>query len=1106
MNNRFFNLSRITGVTLVMVLVALVSGVLLWWLGPHWQLTRQQQGLYWLLLNALVCGVLGVWRYRKQSEPEAVGEQTNSASASDPQASDTRDILTEIRDYLKHRYGLNWRNKVRFVVIAGHHRTANLAVPGIADAGWLEANNVVAVWGGSLLSGADNARIAVLRKLKRCAVSAIVLVYDGELRQAMQGDLIVRQLNERYKKLGWRVPLYLWEVQKSDWPQEGRATQPVGCLFAPHTTPPELVETLKSLPNTLTEPGVQQGLANHAHDFLLRLGWHLRNGMAERFHALAVSLLTGPYAVPLRGVMFSPPVYPKGGTDKQRWLPDNSWTAILDDLPGLKMQRAGMAWERTLYQAVLVVLGLTCAGVLFSWYTNRHEITDAQQLAATARDEHQNTDKRLGALDELQREMERLQYRSQHGVPWYSRFGQSQNDDLLARLWPEYARSALSLLRDATAARLRDTLIAWNALPADSDQRAKLSRDAYNWLKALLMLSRPEKMDANFFTSTVMTLWPRRDGVAPGVWQYEGPRQLAFMAQNLPAHPDWKMAADPQLVSATRSALLRLIGQRNAEAALYQKMLTQVSHNYADMRLSDMTGDTDAARLFTTDEVVPGMFTRQAWDDAIQPAIDKVVSERRDEIDWVLSDNKHPVTADISPEDLRARLTERYFTDYAGAWLDFLNSIRWQNAATLSDAIDQLTLLADVRQSPLVALMNTLNTQGRAGQQREALSDSLVKSAKNLLNSDDAKAIDQQAGVRGPLDAAFGPVLSLMDTKSGDNSLSLQTFLTRVTRVRLKLQQVTGAADPQAMMQALAQTVFQGKSVDITDTRDYGSLVAAGLGQEWSGFGQAVFVQPMEQAWQQVLSPTAQSINTQWQQAIVNDWQQDFNDRYPFSPDKQSEASLPLLSQYLRNDTGRITQFVKTSLNGVLRKEGRHWVPDAIASQGLHFNPDFITALNQLSELADVVFTGGDASVHFQLMGKPARDVMQTSLFLDQQKLDYRNQVESWQPFVWPDSQWKPRTTLTWTSVNTGERIYADYPGSWGFIRLLDKAQVTAADNSTYILSWKAPDAERLNVMLRTEAGAGPLAMLRLKGFRLPQQVFVDAGEGNAFSGESASE
>lgn len=1085
---------RPSGATLFTLVSGVLSAGVVWLLGKHYGLSPAQMGLVWLGVQALLTAVMAGYRLYQQREPKSEDDRQNTARQG---KLSTPAYITELRDYLKYHYGLNWRRKVRFVVICGSPNQADLAVPGITEAEWLEANNVVAVWGGSLLSGADSARIAVLRKFKRCAVSAIVLVYDGELRQAMQGDLIVRQLNERYKNLGWRVPLYLWEVQKSDWPQEGRETQPVGCLLAPHSTPQALEETLKALPDRLTAPGVLQGLGNHTYHFLLRLGWQLRNGMAERFHALAVSLLTGPYAVPLSGVMFSPPVYPKDGIDKQRWLPDNSWTGILDDLPSLKIQRAGMAWERTLYKAALLVLGLTCAGVLLSWRVNRHEILDAQQLAATARDKHQSMDERIIALDSLQREMERLQYRSQHGVPWYSRFGQSQNDDLLARLWSEYARSALPLLRDATASRLRDTLEEWDALPIDSEQRTKLSRDAYSWLKAYLMLSRPEKMDAGYFTSTVMTLWSRRDGVAPGVWLYQGPRQLTFLAQNLPSHPDWKIAADPQRVAATRSALLRLIGQRNAESALYQKMLVQVSHNYADMRLTDMTGDTDASRLFTTDEVVPGMFTRQAWDEAVQSAIDRVVSERRDEIDWVLTDSKPQAASTISPEALKARLTERYFTDYAGAWLDFLNSIRWQRAATLSDAIDQLTVLADVRQSPLVALMNTLNIQGRAGQSQEALSDSLVKSAQNLLHSDNAQAIDQQAGPHGPLDPIFSPVLALIGKQNnGSDSLSLQTFLTRVTRVRLKLQQVTGAADPQAMMQELAQTVFQGKSVDVTDTRDYGSLVAASLGLQWSGFGQALFVQPMEQAWQQVLDPTADSINSQWQQTIVSDWEHDFNDRWPFAPGKQSDASLPLLAQYLRNDTGRISQFVKTSLNGVLHKEGRRWVPDAISSQGLHFNPEFLDTLNVLSELADEVFTGGDASAHFQLMGKPARDVMQTTLYLDQQMLDYHNQMERWQPFVWPDSQWKPRTTLTWTSINTGERIYADYPGSWGLIRLLDKAQVRAADNSTYVLSWKTPDGGTLNMMMRTDVGEGPLALLKLKGFSLPQQVFIDAAEG----------
>ncbi len=107
--------------------------------------------------------------------------------------------------------------------------------------------------------------------------------------------------------------------------------------------------------------------------------------------------------------------------------------------------------------------------------------------------------------------------------------------------------------------------------------------------------------------------------------------------------------------------------------------------------------------------------------------------------------------------------------------------------------------------------------------------------------------------------------------------------------MRLRLQQVTNATDPQAMTRLLAQTVFQGKAVDLTETRDYGSLVAAGLGQQWSGFGQTLFVRPMEQAWQQVLTPAAESLNAQWRSAVVEDWNSAFGGRYPFK-NTSSEA------------------------------------------------------------------------------------------------------------------------------------------------------------------------------------------------------------------------
>lgn len=533
-----------------------------------------------------------------------------------------------------------------------------------------------------------------------------------------------------------------------------------------------------------------------------------------------------------------------------------------------------------------------------------------------------------------------------------------------------------------------------------------------------------------------------------------------------------------------------------------QQVSTRDYSNFADVSLEDMTSGTDARRLFTTDEVVPGMFTRQAWEGGIQQAIDKAASSRREEIDWVLSDSRKTVSTDLSPEALKARLTRRYFTDFAGSWLNFLNSLRLNPATNIADVTDQLTLISDVRQSPLIALMNTLAWQGQAGQQREGLSDSLIKSAKDLVGGKDKPVIDQSAaGPQGPLDDTFGPLLQLMGKNTGsnvmsaDSTLSLQTYLTRITRVRLRLQQVANASDPQEMMQTLAQTVFQGKSVDLTDTQQYGSLISASLGEEWSGFGNTLFVQPLTQAWETVLLPSATSLNDKWRRSVVANWHTAFDGRFPFAASK-SDASLPMLAEFVRKDSGRIERFLTTELNGVLHKEGSHWVPDKVNSHGLVFNPAFLRAINQLSQLSDILFTDGSQGISFELQARPAPEVVETQLTIDGQKLRYFNQMVDWQTFRWPGETYKPGTLLTWTTVNAGTRLFGDYSGTWGFIRWLEQGKRHPLDRSQWMMSFSAPDGRTLQWVLRSQLESGPLALLALRGLTLPDQIFtVDAAE-----------
>ena len=1009
--------------------------------------------------------------------------------------------LPELCDHLRDRYGFFWRRKVRLLLVIGEPAQIDAIAPTLAEQHWLEGQGTVLLWGGSAQATLDQSFPAQWAGLSRWrALDGVVWALDKT--QAADDALMgagVRQLQRLARGLSWQLPLYLWQVCDSKWSQDTRKAQPVGCLLPARFD----AQALQGRLNSLLEPLRREGLAQinnvMGHDFLLRLSRDLQGeGIARWRHTLAP--LTGEFArgVPLRGLWFSLPV-PRTSHDlKHDWPVVPVWRGVLDDKTA-NGSRLGWSAPRVSYVLVLGLAVVWGSGLLLSFVSNRVQIAQVHASLA-ALQQSGSGDEQLSALNDLVRELARLDYRAAHGAPWYQRFGLNQSQALLDTLWPRYVEANNRLIRDPAAANLQRQLNALINLPPGSEQRIERAQDAYEQLKAYLMMARPQKADATFLTNALGSAEPVRDGVSPGLWQGLAPNLWRFYGEHLAAHPDWAIKTDSRLVAQIRQVLLSQLGQRNAQATLYQQALDVAANQYPELSLQQMVGETDALMLFSTDASVPGVFTRQAWEGQVRQAIDDIAEARREEIDWVLSDNQADIAAELTPDVLKEHLTELYFQDYASAWLDFLNSLRWNQANRLGDVIDQLTLMTDVRQSPLIALMNTLAYQGQAGTRSQALADSLIKSAQQLIAKDKVPVIDQRAQVpRSPLDATFGPLLTLLgkdpEGKADNDRLSLQAFLTRVTRVRLKLQQVSNAPDPQEMTQALAQTVFQGKSVDLTDTQSYGSLVAASLGAEWSGVGHTLFVQPLDQAWQRVLQPSAAGLNSQWQRAVVTDWQGAFAGRYPFA-DTGSDSSLPMLGQMIRADSGRIEQFLQRQLNGVLRKEGSRWVADPRHSQGLHFNPQFLAAINQLSHLADVIYTDGGMGLSFELQGKPVRDVVQTTFILNGSQHQYFNQKELWQRFSWPGRSDHPGASLSWTSIHTGERLFGDYQGTWGLIRLLEKARITPLDDgdSRYRMVLKAPDGLNLTWNLRTELGAGPLALLKLRNFTLPPQIFLGDG------------
>ncbi|MEP8671064.1 ImcF-related family protein [Enterobacter hormaechei] len=1050
----------------------------------------------WLTEKAFdFAGKSGLYFHWGQKKAQLVAPVTNTIASEEE---DDEPVFSEdaVSEHLRFRYGRRWHRKVRLLLVTGNPDDVQKAAPGLCHDLWQEGDGNVLIYGGDAQSLPDEIFLSKLKRLRPGKpVDGIVQVMStSALPTDTERDAFLRCRQKADHLLGWQAPVWLWLTDKATGAQQDAETAATGVIFGPEGTVKEAGEAFTTLSQRLQKAGMAQILNNPADFGLLRLSSLLRQELKASLTVLLSGLMQGSAAWRLRGVMFSPELAVAGTVPNTH--PDTpTWKAVIDDCEAVSARKLGFGWLKMLRLILLSLMVLWGAGTLLSLIVNRTQIYQAQETARQAADTALPLAERLHNQLVLQQSIARLQHREATGAPWYTRFGLNQDSDMLTALWPLYAKNNAQLMRDATADHLRQQLNAFVQLPPASDARAQGTQRTYDVLKSYLMLARPDKADADWLAKSVLAAWPKRRNVPDGAWQEMAPKLLGFYAQNLPAHPEWKIKPDAELIGTVRQILLKQIGQRNAESGLYQDMLKRVASNWPDLTLADMTGDTDASTVFGTEEVVPGMFTRQAWEEQVQDAIEEVVKTRRDEIDWVLTDKTHQPGSDVSPEALKSRLTERYFTDFGNAWLNMVNSIQWHEAASLSDAIAQLNLIGDVRQSPLVALMNTLAWQGKTGEKGEALADSIVDSAKKLVGrkKNVKQFIEQAQGPRGPLDDVFGPLTGFMEGKEGtgrNGNLSFQSWLARVTQVRLKLQQVTSAPDPQAMSQMLAQTVFQGKAIDLTDTRDYSSLVAASLGQEWSGFGQSLFVQPLDLAWRQVLTPAAESLNTRWQTTIVDQWNKAFAGRYPFKA-TGSDASLPLLAQFLRGDSGRIATFLKTSLGGILHQEGNRWVVDPSASQGMEVSPDFLRAINQLAELSDIVFAQGDAGVHFELMARPSRDVARMQLTLDEQNLDFFNQMESWQSFTWPGNTYYPGVSLRWRSVNSGMQLYTSNQGNWGFIRLLDKALITPLDASRTQLVWITPDGNPLKFVMRSELGDGPLALLKLQGFTLPETIFT---------------
>lgn len=1100
-----------------------------------------------IVLHAILLG-FGVYALAGSVFRKEAGESTKAAK---PLKRDAR--LQRVYEELRVSHGWLWRRRLRWLLVNGQDEHVDQVAPGLKQSGILHVGEVILVHASPDKIVADKWLNQIRQLRRRRPVDGIVHITDAQPDAELPRTLssITTALGWA-APVTFLHPVEAMGSKPERFEPVG-AFMPDASRREAHVASDTLPNLLYTLEQDTADAGIHMCTRQFGVTWLLEISEYVgeRSGrIVEGVRALAAS---NWLRAPLAGVMFAPvfpgaPVVPTpvpdgDETQDESTPPANEkkedtetiavtreqppallpvWQKIAASTLDYRGRRTRLYWPNLLAACVMLGAIAWTVALLVSGIGNQALMRDAQTTANTALAAKPGTPQALRAQLALQKQIDTLEYRQRHGAPWYLRAGLSRNDELLDALWQPYQTVAARNLQQPIAQALETQLAALSQIRADEQQDHDAQQHAYNRLKAYLMLATPAHADASFLKAQLLEVLSAPADMRAGEWLDTSQQLAGFWTDHLKAHPGWRINASMPLIAQMRSTLVNQIGLAGSDDVLYDRVLEAARGKYADISLATLLAGADARGLFTTTQTVPGIFTRAAWEGVIERAIDDAAKEQHVEGDWVLTDPAakgattgavesaenaahSAVDAKREADDLRKRLRARYFTEYASAWASMLNSFRWVPATSFSAVIDQLTRLTDAQTSPLIAVMKSVQYQGEAGRPSQALSDTLVRKAKGMFGGDDS---DQtQTPEANPLDRSFGPLLALLgdanpsigNGKKGDpanaaafSGVSLSRVLTADTTVRLKLQQIQSSPDAQSVARALAQAVFQGKLSDLTQARNDAALTAASLGAQWAAFGQAMFVQPLDIAWQAVLQPAAASLNDTWRASVAAPFQTLFASRYPFAP-TSVDASFAEFGRYVRPDTGAITRFIEGELSGVLKRQGDQWVPNELAPQALQFDPKFLAMLKFIGQLGAHLYARGEASYHFEMMPQPTPEVTRNELTIDGQKIVYFNQLEQWTPLAWPGDGLSGHASLTWQTFDAGLRIAYDATGDWAFLRLLEKAQTKALDDTRYELVWNAGDnaKEPLHYLLRVQAGAGPLDLLKLRGFQMPERIFV---------------
>ena len=597
----------------------------------------------------------------------------------------------------------------------------------------------------------------------------------------------------------------------------------------------------------------------------------------------------------------------------------------------------------------------------------------------------------------------------------------------------------------------------------------------YQALKAYLMLANPDRMDDKFVAGWVHNDW---DATLSRIMSADQMTQLH-------EHLDALLEMDPlslpfdidnNLVMTARAML--------ASTTLADRIYSVIKSEY----LQEGTAFTipsaagkDGPRVFVrssgtpVNQGVPALFSPQGYNQMYLPAETRFVAEMEDE-SWIFATEARQIPQD----ELIAAIRLRYFSDYTGTWVEFLEDIRIRPFGNLTQAAEILRILTD-DESPLQLLLINIAQSTRLVPEQEIRDDgddgvSLSDRIESIFLSsmgDDSLLPDPAL-----VDRSFAGLHSLNEARSNGGPTAMDALLADLQELYIYVDQLAQSSRDQLLSGLQGQA-----STAITRVRLRGQRSPAPV----SGWISLMVADSNSL----VAGGAAEHIQAAWSSEITPFCRQALNGRYPFHRSAQREVQLHDFAVFF-SPGGSLDKFYNQFLADIVDTSSGQWQLKPGVAGNINISSASLKQIQRARKIQGAFFAGGGASPSISFNLRPVRmDPVTTNfmLNLNGQIANYSHGPIFNQSFTWPGAGSLNQVQIQFNPQPASGRSGKTLVGPWSFFRLLDEAGKNPSSTPEKFQTRLELDDRWVEYEISANSAFNPFNLPELGRFRCPEQL-----------------